>query len=566
MSAQDWDSMAGGMTGILEQEARERSLNRDAIASLRRRSMNAPTSKGKPAASSSLAIPAAPTSHAAREAGPTPAGGKRVVGGRLFAKRPEGRVRRLRSLPGNDPRIALPLGRRDANRGACSTGDAAAIDNSTGTAGNGKRTSDTDPASLPSAPSAPQPRGPDGEGSVEDGAVAGETALWPSAGTGEGAGRRAGRRSRGVSPDVVVTDVMPVRLSCGYCRKHFHVQNLDRHEERCPSRNLDLFATPCVACRLQGPRCACWALRNGLLREARVEPEKPLFALFKNSRAGRKETEDRRQPCAESSTKRAAGFLGGWAAGEGIRRPSPEERWMRERDDWLFGRFENNHSTCHEFVVVRVRTVLCATSRDLVREQSRDGNGGKRAGRCGRNARRDCCFMRHQAFLVRERVQMRSHLEKGMDAAKVRRYTEKWFRFSSNPPKKIRHVHAHQPCGMKTAHGDIPWLPRLSVLLVEKGVGGRDGGTLGAGNSGTNQSRGGPCGGHCLERFETLGVNEGDSSDVKKAALRAASLRWHPDKFMSKYGPSIASEDRSRIAKDVQATMQRITKLRERLH
>lgn len=43
-----------------------------------------------------------------------------------------------------------------------------------------------------------------------------------------------------------------------------------------------------------------------------------------------------------------------------------------------------------------------------------------------------------QAFLLQERMQMRSHLEKVRDAAKVRRYTEKWFRFSSDPPAKIR--------------------------------------------------------------------------------------------------------------------------------
>lgn len=47
-----------------------------------------------------------------------------------------------------------------------------------------------------------------------------------------------------------------------------------------------------------------------------------------------------------------------------------------------------------------------------------------------------CVF---QAFLLRERVQIRSHLEKVRDAAKVRRYTEKWFRFSSDPPEKIRY-------------------------------------------------------------------------------------------------------------------------------
>lgn len=39
------------------------------------------------------------------------------------------------------------------------------------------------------------------------------------------------------------------------------------------------------------------------------------------------------------------------------------------------------------------------------------------------------------------------------------------------------------------------------------------------------------------------------SKQIKQAALRAASLRWHPDKFMSKYGPRIASEDRANIAK-----------------
>lgn len=42
--------------------------------------------------------------------------------------------------------------------------------------------------------------------------------------------------------------------------------------------------------------------------------------------------------------------------------------------------------------------------------------------------------------MLRERAQMRSHLEKVRDAAKVRRYTEKWFRFSGEPPKYIRCV------------------------------------------------------------------------------------------------------------------------------
>lgn len=61
----------------------------------------------------------------------------------------------------------------------------------------------------------------------------------------------------------------------------------------------------------------------------------------------------------ERSVQRDVGNLGGWTAGEGLRRPAvlqderitagghgeeitpetAEERWGRERDDWLFGRY-----------------------------------------------------------------------------------------------------------------------------------------------------------------------------------------------------------------------------------
>ena len=51
----------------------------------------------------------------------------------------------------------------------------------------------------------------------------------------------------------------------------------------------------------------------------------------------------------------------------------------------------------------------------------------------------DCsALVASQVFMLRERAQLRSHLEKVRDAAKVRRYTEKWFRFSSDPPETIR--------------------------------------------------------------------------------------------------------------------------------
>lgn len=59
-------------------------------------------------------------------------------------------------------------------------------------------------------------------------------------------------------------------------------------------------------------------------------------------------------------------------------------------------------------------------------------------------------------------------------------------------------------------HGDIPWLPKLSAL-------GERGASLGRGVfPGGSNSRGGAKGLLQDERFETLGVNEGDSSDIKK--------------------------------------------------
>ncbi|CAM9117550.1 unnamed protein product [Ectocarpus fasciculatus] len=481
-------------------------------------------------------------------------------------KRPERRVRRLRSLPGSAPSRpgpgppdALPPRRRNSS----GVGAGRNVDSS-GTAVESNAISSNNPPSSP-------PTSGNGGGDLETtGRAGGVPVLWPSPGVGVGVGgerRREGRRGRGVPPDVVLTDAMPAKLSCGYCRKLFRVEILDRHEERCPSRNLDLFATPCVACGLQGPRCACWALRNGLLKETRTEPDKPLFALFKNNRGGR--TPDRQQPVPDdgSSAKRAAGFLGGWKAGEGIRRPvplmeddsdsddqvrknnakvgeSPEERWMRERDDWLFGRTVTETTGGLPPTPPLSRAPACGDGSEDGSSRERDTENDGGAARHGSDS--VSSGMSDEVFLLQERMQMRSHLEKVRDAAKVRRYTEKWFRFSSDPPDTIRHT-------------DIPWLPKLSAL-------GERGASLGRGFfPGGSNSRGGAKGVQS-ERFETLGVNEGDSSDIKKAALRAASLRWHPDKFMSKYGPRIASEDRANIEKDVQATMQRITKLRERLH
>ncbi|CAM9681059.1 unnamed protein product, partial [Laminaria digitata] len=245
----------------------------------------------------------------------------------------------------------------------------------------------------------------------------------------------------------------------------------------------------------------------------RAQPEKPLFALFKNSREAR--AREGRVSSGDGCHGRSAAAAADWKAGEEMRRPqsltveassdldetsteTAEQRWRRERDDWLFGRS-----------VSYVRSSRPPTPPLPPRAPACGFGGGE-----GREEGQVPVEESDEAFMVRDRIQMRSHFERVRDAARVRQYTERWFKFSSDPPDEIRHQ-------------DVPWLPKLSTCA--RGL------------------RGGKVLQQQHERFETLGVSEGDTSDVKKAALRAASLRWHPDKFMSKHGPKIASADRARI-------------------
>jgi NF-kappa-B inhibitor-like protein 1 len=52
--------------------------------------------------------------------------------------------------------------------------------------------------------------------------------------------------------------------------------------------------------------------------------------------------------------------------------------------------------------------------------------------------------------------------------------------------------------------------------------------------------------------------NRGQDATVseRKQAFRAASLRWHPDKFVQKYGPRLHDTDRDEILERVTATFQ----------
>ena len=46
-----------------------------------------------------------------------------------------------------------------------------------------------------------------------------------------------------------------------------------------------------------------------------------------------------------------------------------------------------------------------------------------------------------------------------------------------------------------------------------------------------------------MELMRVLGLTKKSSIDERKAALRDASHRWHPDKFSQKFGDRLAAAD-----------------------
>ena len=66
------------------------------------------------------------------------------------------------------------------------------------------------------------------------------------------------------------------------------------------------------------------------------------------------------------------------------------------------------------------------------------------------------------------------------------------------------------------------------------------------------------------EPFDVIGVSEEANDQDKKAALRAASLRWHPDKFLQAYGKLLEVGDYERIMVQVNIMSQRVNQLKAR--
>eukprot|EP00518_Triparma_eleuthera_P012740 CAMPEP_0182485564 /NCGR_PEP_ID=MMETSP1319-20130603/45491_1 /TAXON_ID=172717 /ORGANISM="Bolidomonas pacifica, Strain RCC208" /LENGTH=513 /DNA_ID=CAMNT_0024687555 /DNA_START=69 /DNA_END=1607 /DNA_ORIENTATION=+ len=108
----------------------------------------------------------------------------------------------------------------------------------------------------------------------------------------------------------------------------------------------------------------------------------------------------------------------------------------------------------------------------------------------------------------RERAK-REQKSRRLDDVAVRTYESMWSGFEALASK----VQAGS-----IRFDNIPWLP----VLVLMGPGGK-------------------------ESWRVIGVDEHASFEDKKAALRAQTMRWHPDKFLSRFGSALFPEDYTRI-------------------
>ncbi|KAJ1459229.1 hypothetical protein M885DRAFT_613751 [Pelagophyceae sp. CCMP2097] len=67
--------------------------------------------------------------------------------------------------------------------------------------------------------------------------------------------------------------------------------------------------------------------------------------------------------------------------------------------------------------------------------------------------------------------------------------------------------------------------------------------------------------------FACIGIDDTDDLETRRRAVRAASLRWHPDKFIQLFGRKILDPaEREKILEGLGAMARRINALRERTH
>jgi hypothetical protein len=118
----------------------------------------------------------------------------------------------------------------------------------------------------------------------------------------------------------------------------------------------------------------------------------------------------------------------------------------------------------------------------------------------------------------------RERREREADDLTIKTYEQMWVGFEMAIANKMQ-------IGWK----EIPWLPVLKLK--------------------------GPTG---VESWKTLGVPEHADLEEKKAALRSATMRWHPDRFASKFGSVIKEVERVGVMEEVVKVSQRINEIRAR--
>ncbi|GMI03721.1 hypothetical protein TrLO_g1591 [Triparma laevis f. longispina] len=126
----------------------------------------------------------------------------------------------------------------------------------------------------------------------------------------------------------------------------------------------------------------------------------------------------------------------------------------------------------------------------------------------------------------RERAK-REEANKKLDDIAVRTYMSMWTGFEA---MALRSENSG-----KIRYSNIPWLPKLTLTAFSG------------------------------ESWRTLGCNDFDAYSIKKKAVRRETIRWHPDKFMSRFGRAIWGEEWGRVEEGVKEVTRRVGGFRERL-
>ena len=108
----------------------------------------------------------------------------------------------------------------------------------------------------------------------------------------------------------------------------------------------------------------------------------------------------------------------------------------------------------------------------------------------------------------------------------MKKYEDSWIDFASSL----------NAANSQIKFEDIPWLPTLLL----KGPGNR-------------------------ESWKLVAVCEHSAFGDKKAALKTHTMRWHPDKFLQKYGNRVIPQDKEKVMEKVIRCSQRLNELRGRL-